>query len=157
MVGNKGCHFCHLSIPANARQFCELSTSLVRTEKCNKWVGVWTTNVYSVDKPNEHGEYGAWNDHTVWEDLEWELAVVRPLNHKRPCEPCLCYMWRNVHGVRGGGLTAGSSTSHDGVLYITWWSTVHHVMIHCTSQRDVLTNTCVTTVHDAKYLLNITC
>ena len=32
-VGNKGHHCCDLSILANAQQFAELSTSLVRTEK----------------------------------------------------------------------------------------------------------------------------
>ena len=36
----------------------QLNVSLARTEKYNKWVGVWTTNIYSVDKPNKEGENG---------------------------------------------------------------------------------------------------
>ena len=35
-----------------------INLSLARTEKHNKWVGAWTTNVYSVDKPNEQRECG---------------------------------------------------------------------------------------------------
>ena len=59
--------------------------SLARTEKCNKWFGVWTTKVYSIDKPNEQGEYGVWNDHTVREDPERgeggpSLCALRTIN-----------------------------------------------------------------------------
>ena len=38
------------------RWVATLGSSLAMTEKCNKWVVAWTTNVYSVDKPNEQGE-----------------------------------------------------------------------------------------------------
>ena len=97
---------------------------------------------------NEQGEHRVWNDHTVLEDPEWGLGPpsVGPQNRKRPHEPRLCYM-----------MTADSSTSHGEVPYITWWSTVHHMVMLCTSRRDVLTNIlcCCCTWHD--YVLNITC
>ena len=63
--------------------------SLARIEKCNKWVGVWTTNIYLVYNQMKRGSAGC-EMTTQWERTKcsglWPPSLCPP-NHERPDEP----------------------------------------------------------------------
>ena len=65
--------------------------SLTRTEKIQQVIGVWTTNVYSVDKhQTNRWDQGVGRDHTMHEHLRVEQgggAHLCALTTVRPPEP----------------------------------------------------------------------